>query len=103
MNCYKIYFCKTENKNVCLLFQEFDHESEVTLDSWVGNVLGVNEEVTVRFPCGARYDVEKKIFTMVKFKWLLKGFHDFFFMFRCTLMWTLLYFNDVILFLQVQI
>lgn len=39
--------------------QEFDPEPEVTLDSWVGHVLEVNEDITVRFPCGAR--LRKKI------------------------------------------
>ena len=35
-------------------FQEWDTESEVTLDSWVGQLYEIREDVTVRFPDGAR-------------------------------------------------
>ena len=39
----------------CLLFlQEWDTEPDVTLDSWVGHVIEVNEEVTLKFPDGAK-------------------------------------------------
>ncbi|KAL4240344.1 E2/E3 hybrid ubiquitin-protein ligase ube2o [Mactra antiquata] len=38
--------------------QEFDPEPEVTLDSWVGAIIEVVEEITVKFPCGARCKLE---------------------------------------------
>ena len=39
---------------VFISYQEWDTESEVTLDSWVGQLYEVREDVTVRFPDGAR-------------------------------------------------